>query len=104
MAYQNKIMGGDDPNVTSLFDQRTAKDFAAYLLPHLKPDFHILDVGCGPGSITHGFSAFAPQGRVVGVDVSPGIVAQASTKYQEPNLSFEVGDAYELSQFADASL
>lgn len=104
MAYQNKIMGGDDPNVTILFDRRTAKDFAAYLLPHLKPDSHILDVGCGPGSITHGFSPLVPLGKVVGVDVSPGIVAQAATKYQEPNLSFEVGDAYELSQFADASL
>lgn len=104
MAYQNKIMSSDDPNVTFLWEHRTAKDFAAYLLPHLKPDFHILDVGCGPGSITHGFSPLVPHGRVVGVDVSPGVVAQAAAKYQEPNLSFEVADAYELSQFADASL
>lgn len=104
MAYQNKTLVSDDPNTTVLFEHRTAKDFAAYLLPHLKPDFHILDVGCGPGGITHDFSLLVPQGKVVGVDISPGIVAQAAAKYQEPNLSFEVGDAYELSQFADGTL
>lgn len=104
MAYQNKSLGSDDPNVTALYDFRTAKDYAAYLLPHLKPHFHILDVGSGPGGMTHDFSLLVPQGRVVGIDTSPGVVAQAAAKYQEPNLSFEVGDAHELSQFADASL
>lgn len=104
MAYQNKYMVSDNSDVLYLYEWRTAKDFAAYLLPHLKPNFHILDVGCGPGSITHDFSLLVPQGKVVGIDVSPSIVAQAATKYKESNLSFEVGDAYELSQFADASL
>lgn len=104
MAYQNKIWVSDDPNVTALYEHRTAKDYAAYLLPHLKPDSRILDVGCGPGSITHDFSILVPKGRVVGIDVSQGILAQAAAKYQQPNLSFEVGDAYELSQFPDTSL
>ena len=54
--------------------------------------------------MTHDFSLLVPQGRVVGIDTSPGVVAQAAARYKEPNLSFEVGDAYELSQFADASL
>jgi ubiquinone/menaquinone biosynthesis C-methylase UbiE len=31
---------------------RTLENSAAYLLPHLSPDFHVLDVGCGPGTIT----------------------------------------------------
>lgn len=104
MAYQNKILVSDDPNTIVLFEHRTAKDFAAYLLPHLKPDSRILDVGCGPGGIAHDFSLLVPHGKVVGVDISPGIVAQAAAKYQEPNLSFEVGDAYELSQFSDGTL
>jgi ubiquinone/menaquinone biosynthesis C-methylase UbiE len=104
MAYHNKIMVSHDPDVTARHEYRTAKDYAAYLLPHLNPDFYILDVGCVPGGITHGFSLLVPQGKVVGIDVSPSIVAQAASKYQEPNLLFEVGDAYKLSQFADASL
>ena len=31
---------------------RTLENSAAYLLPHLSPDFQVLDVGCGPGTIT----------------------------------------------------
>src|SRR6202012_2361401 len=31
---------------------RTAQNSAAYLLPHLAADATVLDVGCGPGTIT----------------------------------------------------
>lgn len=31
---------------------RTLANSAAYLLPHLTPDLTVLDVGCGPGTIT----------------------------------------------------
>ncbi|KAJ0107264.1 UbiE/COQ5 methyltransferase [Diaporthe amygdali] len=103
MAYQQKALVSDDPDLTTLYEFRNAKDYAAYLLPHIKPDFHILDVGSGPGRMTHDFSLLVPHGKVVGIDISPGILAEAAAKYQEPNLSFELGDAYELSQFADAS-
>ncbi len=36
---------------------RTAENSAAYLLPWLAPGAHLLDVGCGPGTITAGFAA-----------------------------------------------
>ncbi|KAJ4396044.1 hypothetical protein N0V93_000260 [Gnomoniopsis smithogilvyi] len=101
MAYQNNVLVSDDPKVTSLYDYRTAKDHAAYLLPHLKPNFSILDVGSGPGSITKDFAKLVPEGRVVGIDVSPGVVEQAKANHQAPNLSFEVGDATDLAQFDD---
>lgn len=104
MAYQSNVFVSDDPKLTSLYDYRTAKDYAAYLLPHLKPNFSILDVGCGPGSITRDFAQFVPEGRVVGIDVSSGVVDQARAKFQAPNLSFEVGDATDLAQFADNTL
>ena len=28
---------------------RTAENSAAYLVPHLRPGYRLLDVGCGPG-------------------------------------------------------
>jgi 16S rRNA A1518/A1519 N6-dimethyltransferase RsmA/KsgA/DIM1 with predicted DNA glycosylase/AP lyase activity len=31
---------------------RTAENSAAYLLPYLRPDHRLLDVGAGPGTIT----------------------------------------------------
>lgn len=57
MAYQNGHLGGDDPNVTKFYDSRRVESCCAYLLPHLKPDFSVLDVGCGPGSITADLAA-----------------------------------------------
>jgi len=34
--------------------RRTADRWAAFVLPHLRPDMRMLDIGCGPGSITIG--------------------------------------------------
>ena len=36
---------------------RTAENSAAYLLPHLGPARTLLDVGCGPGTITADLAA-----------------------------------------------
>ena len=32
--------------------QRSAENSAAYLLPYLRPDMELLDIGSGPGTIT----------------------------------------------------
>ena len=45
---------------------RTAANSAAFLLPYLKPDMTILDVGCGPGTITADLATYVPNGRIVG--------------------------------------
>ncbi|KAI0109874.1 UbiE family methyltransferase [Daldinia grandis] len=104
MAYQNGYLNGGDPNVTKFYDSRRAASCCAYLIPYLKPNYTILDVGCGPGSITADLAALVPNGRVVGVDLSPEIVAQANEQYQAANLSFQVGDAENVdTQFAGTS-
>src|SRR5512140_847483 len=56
---------------------RTAENSAAYLLPQLKPHMRILDVGCGPGTITAGLAGYVPRGHVTGIDAAPDIVEQA---------------------------
>ncbi len=76
---------------------RTAENSAAYLLPRLAPDARVLDVGCGPGTITNGLADRVPQGRVTGVDAAPGIVEQArAAAGQRANLDFAVADVYSL--------
>lgn len=108
MAYQTGALQADDKDVTDSYDTRTAADCCAYLLPHLRPHHDILDVGCGPGSITAGLAALCPEGRTLGVDVSEGVVAQARRLYASEegrgNLSFDICDAADLSRFEDASL
>jgi SAM-dependent methyltransferase len=46
--------------------RRTASRWAAFLLPHLRPEMRLLDLGCGPGSITKGLGT-----RSIGVDLAP---------------------------------
>ena len=48
---------------------RTAENSAAYLLPHLRDDMTLLDVGCGPATITADL-ADARRGRSSGIDPS----------------------------------
>ena len=56
---------------------RTAENSAAYLLPALRPGLDLLDVGCGPGTITVDLAARVAPGRVLGIDVSPDPLAEA---------------------------
>lgn len=74
---------------------RTIENSAAYLEPYLESGLSLLDVGCGPGTITVEFAERLAPGRVVGMDASADVIAKAS-EFVAPNLSFEVGDAYAL--------
>ena len=56
---------------------RTAAQEAAFFLPYLRPGMQLLDVGCGPGSITLGLAGVVAPGAVVGIDLDPAQVEQA---------------------------
>jgi SAM-dependent methyltransferase len=53
--------------------RRTAESHAGFLLPLLKPGMAVLDVGCGPGSITVGLAAVVAPGPVCAVDLDPAL-------------------------------
>jgi ubiquinone/menaquinone biosynthesis C-methylase UbiE len=83
---------------------RTADNSAAYLLPSLRPGLDLLDVGCGPGTITVDFARLVAPGRVVGIDRAPDVLGQAREHAGEQGVApvFQVDDVYGLS-FPDAS-
>ncbi|WP_435871941.1 methyltransferase domain-containing protein [Kitasatospora griseola] len=86
---------------------RTAANSAAYLLPELRPGQRLLDVGCGPGTITADLAdRLGPTGRAIGVDPSAEVLAQAAAlaaeRGLEQRLTFEAADVYRLP-YADAS-
>lgn len=68
---------GYSKSTLSSHANRTAESDASFLLPHIKPTDKILDVGCGPGTITAGFAAYATQGSVLGTDISDAVLDRA---------------------------
>ena len=84
---------GHHPSVTGIHAARTAENSAQFLLPHLRPDMHILDIGCGPGSITCTLAKYVPEGSVIGVDISEAVLKQANRIAEDiKNVSFEIGN------------
>ena len=76
--------------------RRSAETHAAFVLPLLQSDFRILEVGCGPGSITIGLATRVPRGVVVAIDWERSQVSLAKERAKEldiSNIRFVVGDA-----------
>ncbi|MFI9645262.1 methyltransferase domain-containing protein [Streptomyces sp. NPDC052040] len=78
---------------------RTAANSAAYLLDSLEPHMRILDIGCGPGTITADLAELVPGGQVTGVDMAPGILDRARATAAARglgNTDFAVADVHAL--------
>jgi SAM-dependent methyltransferase len=78
---------------------RTAENSAAFLLPHLEPGLDLLDVGCGPGTITADLATRVFPGSVTGVDRAPEVVEAAARDHPSTDrarLAFATGDVYSL--------
>ncbi|MFI5981854.1 class I SAM-dependent methyltransferase [Streptomyces sp. NPDC051555] len=84
---------------------RTAANSAAYLTGSLRPGMSVLDVGCGPGTITADLAELVAPGRVTAVDAAEGVVAQAREYARERGLhgiEFAAADVHALD-FPDDS-
>src|SRR5689334_19039357 len=82
---------------------RTVENSAAYLAPFLVPGATVLDVGCGPGTITADIAQRVAPAPVVGIDQSADIIATAQQDAGDiENLTFTTGDVYAL-EYEDAT-
>ena len=84
---------------------RTAENSAGYLLARLTPGANVLDVGCGPGTITADLAARVPGGQVTGIDAAADVLAEArqeAARRGQANVRFETGDVYRLA-FGDGT-
>lgn len=84
--------------------RRTLAGNAEFLLPYLAPGQRLLDVGCGPGSITVDLAEAVAPGEVVGLDLALLQLERARAYAVERgvgNVRFEPGSAYDLP-FPDA--
>ena len=110
MVSENEPQGvythGHHGSVLASHGARTAANSAAYLLPHLRPGLRLLDVGCGPGSITLDLAEIVgAQGQVIGIENVPAPLEAARANAAargDATTRFELADVYALP-FADDS-
>ncbi|GEB52635.1 MULTISPECIES: methyltransferase domain-containing protein [Streptomyces] len=102
MAHETAVYThGHHDSVLRSHRWRTAANSAAYLLGELRPDARVLDIGCGPGTITCDLAALVPRGRVTGLDAAAGVLEQARATADErglENIEFTTGDVHALDQ------
>jgi SAM-dependent methyltransferase len=71
----DRLYGYGGYNYHPRFWQDTVKRFRDYY--QLRPDAHILDVGCGKGFMLHDFKELMPESTIRGIDVSPYAIGEA---------------------------
>jgi ubiquinone/menaquinone biosynthesis C-methylase UbiE len=82
---------------------RTVENSAAYLMHEFTPGRDVLDVGCGPGTITTDIAGRVEPGHVIGIDPSAQVIEQAQGEGKGvANVEFKTGDVYALG-FDDAT-
>lgn len=95
---------GYSPNATEFMANRTVDSHASFFKPYVQPGMHLLDCGCGPGSITLGFARLVAHGTVTGVDQEVSQIRMASAvaaQHQVTNVEFQTGSIYQLP-FSDS--
>jgi ubiquinone/menaquinone biosynthesis C-methylase UbiE len=100
MKNPDRYTHGHHESVLRSHTWRTAQNSAAFLLTHLSPEMSLLDVGCGPGTVTLDLANWMPNGHVTGIDLSPDVIdiARAAQRTSgATNVTFNEGDVYNLA-------
>jgi ubiquinone/menaquinone biosynthesis C-methylase UbiE len=84
--------------VVAFMAERKAETHAGFFLPQLRPGCHVLDAGCGPGTITLGLARAVQPGVVTGIDVEDSQIAGAREQAEREglNVTFRKASVYEL--------
>jgi ubiquinone/menaquinone biosynthesis C-methylase UbiE len=97
--YQAVYTHGHHESVLRGHRVRTAENSAGYLLPHLRAGLSVLDVGCGPGTITVDLAARVAPGRVTAIEMTADALDLARTEAQtrgQSNIDFVTSDVHAL--------
>jgi len=95
---------GYNPAAVGMMQTRTAAACAGLFLKYASPGMRVLDVGCGPGSITVGLAEELAPGKVTGIDIEESqisIAEELANNKGQRTCDFQVASIYDLP-FEDA--
>lgn len=105
ISKHGRYTHGHEASTLASHGARTAANSAGYLLKHLLPGMTVLDVGCGPGTITLDLARIVSPGKVVGIEKveAPLVAARAEAQARgDTSTEFQIADVFALP-YADAS-
>lgn len=103
MATAEHYTHGYAESVLASHSRRTVENSFAYGRHLLRPGLTVLDLGCGPGTISVDLAGRVAPGQVVAVDIDAGVLARARENAAGvSNLWFVQTGAYQLA-FPDAT-
>jgi ubiquinone/menaquinone biosynthesis C-methylase UbiE len=78
---------------------RNVENSAAYLKPFLRSGASLLDVGCGPATLTLDLASHVAGGRVVAIDRAESVLEEARKTLagRQPAVTVSSGDVYALA-------
>lgn len=91
--------------MSTWYESRGLENNFPALVQYLYPGAEVLDVGCGPGTVTVDVGKAVAPGNVIGIDTESALVEKASNARKQAavsNVRFLVADAYALP-FKDQS-
>ena len=97
-------MGYND-EFQKMLDRRNARINAAHLLPYLEPGLRVLDLGCGPGTISVGLADAVKPAELHGIDMEESQIEMARAAASaggHSNAFFQTGEVTDLP-FEDES-
>ncbi|MEV5704163.1 methyltransferase domain-containing protein [Actinoallomurus sp. NPDC052274] len=90
---------GHDASAVDFMAARTAATHAGFFLPHLASGMTLLDLGCGPGTITTDLAAAVAPGHVLGLDRQAAQLLSARALARRKgltNIEFQEGSCYDI--------
>ena len=98
MGNEKYQMGYSDA-LLKVMAKRSAAYEAAHIAKFIRPGTTVLDVGCGPGSLTLDFAQLARPGQVTGLDINDEQFARPTADADKrglDNIEFRCGSVYDL--------
>ena len=83
--FENRLDGYDEHMMTNIEGADKFYPYTALLLP-MTENSHVLDLGCGTGLELEEYYKFNPTARVVGVDLSKGMLEALKKKFADKEI------------------